>query len=444
MIIYTTIILKKLEDIQDTIDEKIYKNLLSIIKSLNKNHTRDSIIEIFKSDNYVEDVEWNKNIHLFVFNDCIYDLSKGKFTNPDINDYINLSCGYNYNIEFENLDEIKSDVLKIFKSIIKNDEEFKYFMKTISSFLIQNNIEERAYFWLGKGRNGKGTMSTLLRNALKNYWGELNTEYYTVAKHSVDEPNQNLYNCRNSRILNTSEIAKDDKTNSSVKFINDKFNRITGNDIINARQLGVKTTASFKAGKILIQLNDMPEFSKDINKNDVSLRERIIIIQLPYSFVEDEEKIKAEPLLYKPIDRTIKQKFETEIYRKAMIEILFEYYKLYLLEGLNIPQSVKNYTNSYFGTQSILGWFDSTYNKNDSLKISIDDIQDDYKNEFNITISKSDLRNKLTSEGLFVVKIKGYFYIKGYSREEKIKEEKEIYFNDDSDDDDKPSPLDRL
>ena len=34
------------------------------------------------------------------------------------NDYINLSCGYNYNIEFENLDEIKSDVLKIFKSII--------------------------------------------------------------------------------------------------------------------------------------------------------------------------------------------------------------------------------------------------------------------------------------------------------------------------------------
>ena len=256
-----------------------------------------------------------------------------------------MSCGYNYNIEFENLDEIKSDVLKIFKSIIKNDEEFKYFMKTISSFLIQNNIEEKAYFWLGKGRNGKGTMSTLLRNALKNYWGELNTEYYTVAKHSVDEPNQNLYNCRNSRILNTSEIAKDDKTNSSVKFINDKFNRITGNDIINARQLGVKTTASFKAGKILIQLNDMPEFSKDINKNDVSLRERIIIIQLPYSFVEDEEKVKAEHLLYKPIDRTIKQKFETEIYRKAMIEILFEYYKLYVCEGLIIPASVKKHTN---------------------------------------------------------------------------------------------------
>ena len=192
---------------------------------------------------------------------------------------------------------VKNNILKIFKSIVK-DDQYSYFMKTISSFLIQNNIEEKAYFWLGKGRNGKGTMTTILRNVFKNYWGELNTEYYTTHKHSADEPNQNLYNCRNARVLNSSEVAVDDKSNSKVKFINDAFNRITGNDIINARKLGKSDVASFKAGKILIQLNDMPEFSKDINKGDVSLRERIIIIQLPYSFVEDEEKLKEEPHIY--------------------------------------------------------------------------------------------------------------------------------------------------
>ena len=65
---------------------------------------------------------------------------------------------------------------------------------------------------------------------------------------------------------------------------------------------------------------------------------------MPYSFVEDEEKIKQESLIYKPIDRTIKQKFETEIYRRAMIDILFEHYKLYIFEGLIIPESAKNYT----------------------------------------------------------------------------------------------------
>ena len=49
-----------------------------------------------------------------------------------------------------------------------------------------------------------------------------------------------------------------------------------------------------------------PNYLK-ILKNDVSLRERIVITDIPYSFVEDEDKIKGEPLVYKPIDRTIKK-----------------------------------------------------------------------------------------------------------------------------------------
>ena len=237
---------EELDNVQSDIDEKTYKNLLNTIKTLNTNKTRENIIKIFKSDNYVEDVEWNKHINLFVFDDCIYDLYKGEFVDAKAEDYINLSCGYNYELEdFENIETVKEDIIKIFKSIVKNEEEYKYFMKTIASFLIQNNIEEKAYFWLGQGRNGKGTMTTLLRNTLKNYWGELNTEYYTTHKHRADEPNQNLFNCQNSRVLNTSEVAKDDKSNSKVKFINDAFNRITGNDIINARELGTKKSGFF-------------------------------------------------------------------------------------------------------------------------------------------------------------------------------------------------------
>ena len=418
--------IEELDNIQSDIDEKTYKILLNTIKTLNTNKTRENIIKIFKSDNYVEVVEWNKQINLFVFDDCIYDLYKGEFVDAKPTDYINLSCGYNYKLEdFDNIETVKEDIIKIFKSIVKNEEEYKYFMKTIASFLIQNNIEEKAYFWLGQGRNGKGTMTTLLRNTLKNYWGELNTEYYTTHKHRADEPNQNLFNCQNSRVLNTSEVAKDDKSNSKVKFINDAFNRITGNDIINARELGTKKVASFKAGKVLIQLNDMPEFSKDINKKDISLRERIVIIQFPYSFIDDEAKIKEEPNIYKPIDRSIKQKFETKEYRRAMIDLLFEHYKLYTSEGLIIPESVKGYTNSYFGTQSILDWFLKSYKENDKSKISLDEIQSDYKDEFNINISKSDLKRKLTDEALEVVKVKGFYYVKGYKREEREREEEE-------------------
>ena len=48
-----------------------------------------------------------------------------------------------------------------------------------------------------------------------------------------------------------------------------------------------------------------------------------------------------------------------------------------------------------------------------------------YKDEFNINISKSDLKRKLTDEKIEVVAVKGYYYAKGYKREEREKEEPE-------------------
>ena len=44
------------------------------------------------------------------------------------------------------------------------------------------------------------------------------------------------------------------------KVKNEAFDRITRNDIICAKKFGEKRMATFKAGKILIQLNDMPKF----------------------------------------------------------------------------------------------------------------------------------------------------------------------------------------
>ena len=416
--------MQKLDDEKKEMGEDHVKNLTTKIKELNKYHIRSNVIKIFKADNYVADVEWNKNRDLFIFEDKIFDLSSGLFIDATPEDYINMTCGYKYEIDKNiNKQAIRDDIIKIFKSIVK-ETDFDYFMKVVSTFLIQNNAEEKAYFWLGKGRNGKGTITTLLRNMLGKYWGELNTEYYTTHKHRADEPNQNLFNCRNARVLNTSEVAKDDKSNAKVKFINDSFNRITGNDIINARELGTKTVASFKAGKILIQLNDMPEFSKDINKTDISLRERIVIIELPYSFVDNKDLIEKEPHIYKPIDRNIKTKFETEEYRRVMIDIMFEYYGKYLKDGLVIPNTVQDYTNSYFGTQNIMSWFNATYIPSNE-KLELTQIQYDYKEEFGGNISIGDLRKKLVDAGLEATKrcVNGYTKIFKENDESKDDEE---------------------
>ena len=62
----------------------------------------------------------------------------------------------------------------------------------------------RAYFWLGAGRNGKGTLTALLKSVLGNYFGELNLAYCTTYEKSADAPNNNLFMCRHARMLSTS------------------------------------------------------------------------------------------------------------------------------------------------------------------------------------------------------------------------------------------------
>ena len=59
-------------------------------------------------------------------------------------------------------------------------EDVKFVWKVCDSFLFlkQNNPEEKAYFWLGKGEM-EGTISELLKAALGDYWGELEMTNYS-------------------------------------------------------------------------------------------------------------------------------------------------------------------------------------------------------------------------------------------------------------------------
>merc|ERR1711991_318067 len=129
---------------------------------------------------------------------------------------------------------------------------------------------------------------------------------------------------------------------------------MSGGDAIQARALGKSEIAEFQAGKILIQTNKMPSFTII----DAGLRRRIIVIEFPYSFTDDLAKINKDPEKFKKKDTTLKQLFKTNEYRRAMIEILMENYND---EAIEIPISVKKYTQSYFDEESISAWVLQNY-----------------------------------------------------------------------------------
>jgi hypothetical protein len=412
-------ILKKISELYESNEQKrqeyflMHNKYVAKVGDIGKYNIRKNIIKIFQADNYVDEVKWNTNADLFCFNDCIYDLSTGEFQEThDPKDYINLTCGRSYKNDFDK-EGIKNaeDEIKAFINTIILKEDYLYLMKLLSSFLRQENKDERAHFWLGLGRNGKGTLCELLRENLGNYWGELSMDYYTCYTKDKDRPNQNLYNCRNARILNSSEIGDDNGTGGSVKFITDTFKGLTGGDLIYAREVGTKNTVSFTGGKPLIQTNVMPSFSKQLTP---SLKERIAVINFPYIFTDNQELIDAEPAKYKKKDNSLKEKFRGDIYKVALTNILFKYYKEYVAD-FTIPPSIKAYTNTYFNSVDIINLIMTDCEVGDTVdRISFNELKKIIKEEFNKDYSNKLIKTELEDAGFIVVKVMGFYYLKGY------------------------------
>lgn len=375
----------KVEDEYD-FDEKPY--IWTNIKSLDSASRRSAIIKVLTQENYEDNLVWNKNLNLFAFEDCVYDLEKGEFVRPSPEQYINTTCGYalgatiidtpdKYEVippvleretkffEDKTYKEIKmkdgKPVMKDGKpveedddkqgflwSIFEDEEMINFIWKMMASFLKQQNIEEKCYFWLGKGRNGKGTLTTILKLAFGNYFGELGINYWTQYSKGEDTANANLCSLRYARILNTSETGEDNADpNKPIRFITDKYKRITGGDTIKVRNLFSKTPIEFIAGKPLIQTNMMPELVNISNADNYSLRERTNIIKFPFVFVS-KDKLDPTNKMLKAGDTGLKEKFQDINYARAFILILIRKYKDYKKDRLTEPESVKQAKLEYF------------------------------------------------------------------------------------------------
>ena len=349
-------------------NQKMY--ILKEIKILDNNGFRNNVIECLKTEKYVDKIEWNKDRDIFAFDDCIYNLKIGKFIKSSPTQYINWTCGYSYgkikdsegNIIYPEYFEEQEFCMKFIKSLFNDEDTIEYILKRCASYLKQMNSEEKADFWTGDGRNGKGTLTKLLTEMLGKYFGELNIGFYTTYEKSADSPNNNLFNLRNARLINTSEVGEDAKdANQAQRFITSQFKRITGGDRLVARQPHEKEQIEFYAGKVLIQTNKMPELVGIELPKNFSLRERVVVVRFTFCFTNDKKLLNMNPKVYKQGDNTLKEIIETnENLKRGFWKLLTsKFYPLYLTEGLTLPESVNKDTLSYFdASNKVKTWFD--------------------------------------------------------------------------------------
>lgn len=313
---------------------KAIANAISLIENTTfKKNCVEEAKGIFLDRNLYESL--NQNQKLIGFKNGVYDLETGTFRKGEVADKVSMTTGYDYEHIDTDIDydyNYSQQYLEdLFDGYFKNAETAHYFKKHLGSILEGGNKEEKCYFWVGSGRNGKGTTDTMLRKALGNYYQQLNNNFFTIAEKHTNSPHPEIVDLENSRMTMTHEPE------GTTKYLTSKFKSLSGGDPLKARKLQENNHHEFiPTFKPIIQTNHLPNFTDC----DFGLLQRIIVIQFEYKYV-DVVTNKGE----KQIDINLKDKLANM--NMGFFHFLTKYYKLYKEEGLIPPKDIVCSINDY-------------------------------------------------------------------------------------------------
>lgn len=295
----------------------------SVIKELKQFYNEPDLLNKLDSKNY-----------LIGFDNGVFDLLNKEFRVATIDDCVSYTVNYDF---IPNCDESKIKYLEDFiYSLFISKETGSYFLKHLGSLLLGCNKEELIHFWVGNGRNGKGTIDDILHTTLGPYYTTLDDSFYTSSKKNQDEASPALVALKNKRIAMTTEPE------GSVPYLSSKFKKISGNDPITCRSLYSNRMQTFNPTfKPIIQTNHLPKFT-DV---DMGLLQRIRVINFCFTFVKPTE-YNPENKFHKKIDCELKTNLRNM--KQEFMLLLIKWYYIYINETLDYPsEDILEVTNSY-------------------------------------------------------------------------------------------------
>jgi P4 family phage/plasmid primase-like protien len=322
-----------LDMLKTTIDnEEKTKKIYNALGKVECNSFKTACLSECKQFFIDEDLHenFNKKPHLVGFKNGVYNLKTRSFNTGTIDDNVSITTRHNYE---EFVDEyVYFD--NFINSLFDCPAVARWFKKHLGSFLEGGNREEKGYFWLGSGRNGKGTINLLLELVLGEYYHSLPIEYYTTKKKSAGGPEPEKMAIQDKRICMTHETEGNDK------FISSTFKSSTGNDPITTRGHYGDMVTFNPTHKSVIQSNNFPQFT-DV---DDGVKTRIIAINFPNKFCEEKDYNPLNPN-HKPININLKSELKNK--GPGFMNYLVHWHEVYSAEGLqDLPEKISAYTDS--------------------------------------------------------------------------------------------------
>lgn len=400
-------------------------NYNKCIASLKKNTNRKNLAECIEGYIINNEIKFDTNPYLFVFQNKIWDLTKNDFVNPNPLDYMSMSTGYDY-VEDYHLENKMKIIDTIINQILPDKDVKECLLKILASGMSGRRLPKITIL-NGCGRNGKGVLMKLLQSAIGNYFVKVDNSVLTEKKGKSGSANPAKAKLDKARVASFVEPDDTDRLNCS------SLKEITGESTLDgARALYSQKDDIDLFCTLLIECNKKPL----LNETTDAIIQRIMDILFPNTFTDDEDSIDEENGYYR-----INLNYDTNDWRDDNKIAMFHYLQPYFMKlynddfNLNTPQSIKDRNDKYLSdSDDIYSWFKSlldedcegneyikkTDNKEDFIKIS--DIYNMFKNSTYFTNlnkkEKRDLNKNKFIEN--IIKIKQFKKVYKKQQQQKI------------------------
>ncbi len=310
------------------IEQKL-KDIGKSIKLINTSSKQKTICEQIPIILEKKDYKFDSNRpELFCFKNIGYNLDKCRFEKLNKYDYISMNCGYDYlEPEDHQMQKITS-----FINEIQPNEETRECLKSVLRKGMYGKQDEYFVLFNGRGGNGKGALLELFESLLSKTYFYRGSNSTLTDKMKSSGANTELAKCDKKRTIVYSEPEDGNKLNgSTIKYV-------TGNPVVNARQLYSKKTDTELHGMTIMECNERPPISGRV---DNSFLRRIIDIFFPMNYVRSEEEI-VDPEFDRIKDDSFKEANFQEDHKIALFHVLCDAKK-----SVYIPNCVKDRSEKY-------------------------------------------------------------------------------------------------
>lgn len=287
--------------------------------------------------------------HLLGFDNGVFDITENKFRPYNFDDYVSMSCGYDFEdlrncTDKEYIDKIHK-INQLLEQIFPNEEHRKLVLMILASGLYGRCIE-KFFVFNGGGGNGKGFLNELMMYCLGDYGYNCDVSLLTSAlDKNSNSPNPSLAGMDKKRYVIFKEPPADKKINNST------MKDITGGGVVKARMCYSNKTDADLHNTTGLEANVRPLLAEKPTQADAR---RIVDVLFGSTFSSNAAEVEAakkEGLPWFLADASLKNDSWKADHRVPFMNILINYLIELRNEKFNIdkfvPDDVKRRGEEY-------------------------------------------------------------------------------------------------